>query len=162
MKKLLFACLICTTMVLSVSALPKGDKETQEMSQIINLEATKASVIKVLGEPDKILAQKERSFWSYAKEDKNIKIQWDETTATIAHLEYSSRKKRDESWNSEWQSDLNIDKSTYDQVLSELGMPDGIIVNNTDKQNMVYKYANYILNMRFDKGVLAEYELKKA
>jgi|GEM_PF-3751823 len=157
MKKLLLTSVIYTTLTLSVSAMPKG-----EMNKIINLKATKTEVVNTLGDPDKILAQKERTYWWYNQDNVDIKIQWDEKESSIERMQYTSRNKRTEGWDTEWQSGLEIDKSTFAQILDELGMPDGIIVNNTERQNIVYRYSNYVLNMRFDKGVLAEYELKKA
>lgn len=161
MKKRLITAILCLTIGTSAFALPKGEKSGADLSSIIQLEATKDNVIKQLGEPDKILAVKGVTYWSYNKDGMEIRLQWDELSSSITHMTYESRKNRSETWSSAQQSMLKIDTSTFTEILNIMGMPDGLIVNTSEQQSVRYKYANYTLSMMFDNGVLARYELNK-
>lgn len=160
--KNLFLSITLSAFCLSLFAAPKGDVTKAELNKIITLDATKDDVIKTLGEPDKIMAMKGSTNWVFNKKDINIRINWDEKTSSISNLQYTSNKERAEKWVMDWQSKLEIEKSTFAQVLNDLGIPDGIIASAKEQQSIKYNYTNYKLTMLFNNGVLTHYELSKA
>lgn len=161
MKKLITSVILCAITGFAATAAPKGDNPQQELRKIISLDASKNDVIKTLGEPDKILAKKGQTSWWYGRDGVEISINWDETSNHITYMRYESRKKRAKEWSSADQSDLDIEKTTFNQVLDNMGIPDGVIVNNKKEKSIRYKFENYTLNMRFLNGILSSYEINK-
>ena len=161
MKNLLLSVAL-SAMCLSLSATPQGEVKESTLANIVHLKATKQEVRDNLGEPDKIMAFKDYTHWQYNGKEVNIQIQWDEETNQITNLQYTSRNNKSEAWVSDWQKKLEIEKSTFDQILKQLGMPSGVIATNKEQQSVEYRYSNYMLRMLFKEGLLIQYELSKA
>lgn len=155
MKKLFLCIAVCAGIF--TTAIAGND----DLKSIISMDASKGDVIKLLGEPDEILAVKSQTHWSYQKEDVSIKISWEEASSSIKYLSYESEANRNEDWSVKNHPEFKIEETAFDDVLKELGMPDNMFIKEGTVQSARYRYNNYTLNMHFTEGTLKTFSLHK-
>ena len=151
-------CLLLSGILL-ISSACFAESHTDKILSLLRLQPDQTNpddISSLLGKPAKIQQDKKQDVWYYNTPGANFVIYWNNRTAHLDKLSFSSQDITKGIWDNRNTKYLKNGETHMEDVVKVLGMPKEMMLKAVN-QELHYAYQSTILNLFFRKGTLVNY-----